>query len=41
MVSGRGMALAQRQADEIAGYTRSDEATFRQLEDDQDQQLLY
>jgi tungstate transport system substrate-binding protein len=32
IVSGRGMALALRHADEIDGYTLSDEATFRQLQ---------
>jgi tungstate transport system substrate-binding protein len=32
IVSGRGMALALRHADEINGYTLSDDATFRQLE---------
>ena len=32
VVSGRGMALALRHADEINGYTLSDEATFRQLQ---------
>ena len=32
IVSGRGMALALRHADEINGYTLSDEATFRQLQ---------
>ena len=31
IVSGRGMALALRHADEINGYTLSDDATFRQL----------
>jgi tungstate transport system substrate-binding protein len=41
MVSGRGMALALRHADELAGYTLSDEATFRQFEGDLDLQLLY
>ena len=32
IVSGRGMALALRHADEINGYALSDEATFRQLQ---------
>lgn len=32
IVSGRGMAQALRHADEINGYTLSDEATFRQLQ---------
>ena len=32
IVSGRGMALALRHADEINGYTLSDEATFGQLQ---------
>lgn len=32
IVSGRGMALALRHADEINGYTLSDDATFRQLQ---------
>ena len=32
IVSGRGMALALRHADEINGYTLSDEATYRQLQ---------
>jgi tungstate transport system substrate-binding protein len=31
IVSGRGMALALRHADEVSGYTLSDEATFLQL----------
>ena len=32
IVSGRSMALALRHADEINGYTLSDDATFRQLQ---------
>jgi len=32
IVSGRGMAQALRHADEINGYTLSDDATFRQLQ---------
>lgn len=32
-VSGQGMAVTLRQADEQQGYTLSDEATFWQLED--------
>lgn len=32
IVSGRGMALALRHADEINAYTLSDDATFRQLQ---------
>jgi tungstate transport system substrate-binding protein len=31
IISGRGMALALRHADEVNGYTLSDEATFHQL----------
>lgn len=31
IVSGRGMSLALRHADEVNGYTLSDEATFEQL----------
>lgn len=31
IISGRGMALALRHADELGGYTLSDEATFLQL----------
>lgn len=33
IISGRGMALALRHADELAAYTLSDEATFLQLKD--------
>jgi tungstate transport system substrate-binding protein len=32
IVSGRGMSLALRHADEVRGYTLSDEATYRQME---------
>jgi tungstate transport system substrate-binding protein len=32
IVSGRGMAQALRHADEVDGYTLSDDATFRQLQ---------
>ena len=32
IVSGRGMAQALRHADEVNGYTLSDDATFRQLQ---------
>ncbi len=41
VVSGRGMALALRHADEIRGYTLSDEATFWQLGPDLDLIILY
>jgi tungstate transport system substrate-binding protein len=32
IVSGRGMALALRHANDVSGYTLSDEATYRQFE---------
>jgi len=41
IVSGRGMALALRHADEVRGYTLSDEATYRQFEAGLEVQLLY
>jgi tungstate transport system substrate-binding protein len=41
IVSGRGMALALRHADEVQGYTLTDEATFRQLAPGLDLELLY
>ncbi len=41
IVSGRGMALALRHANEIPAYTLSDEATYRQFERELDLQLLY
>lgn len=41
IISGRGMALALRHADEISGYTLSDEATFLQLGSGLDLEILY
>ena len=41
IVSGRGMALALRHADELQGYTLSDEATFRQLEPELELEMVY
>jgi tungstate transport system substrate-binding protein len=41
LVSGRGMALALRHADERRAYTLSDEATFRQLQSGIDLAVLY
>lgn len=41
IVSGRGMALALRHADEVNGYTLSDEATFRQFEGEIELTLLF
>ena len=41
IVSGRGMAMALRHADELQGYTLSDEATFLQLATGVDLELLY
>lgn len=41
VVSGRGMALALRHADELSAYTLSDEATFRQLERGLDLTILF
>jgi tungstate transport system substrate-binding protein len=41
IVSGRGMALALRHADEVRGYTLSDEATFLQLQPQIDLSALY
>jgi tungstate transport system substrate-binding protein len=32
LISGRGMALALRHANEVSGYTLCDEGTFRQFE---------
>jgi tungstate transport system substrate-binding protein len=41
LVSGRGMALALRHADEIQGYTLSDEATFSHLQPQLDLVIRY
>jgi tungstate transport system substrate-binding protein len=41
VISGRGMALALRHADELRAYTLSDEATFRQLGRQIELVLLY
>ncbi|HUE89239.1 MAG TPA: substrate-binding domain-containing protein [Vicinamibacterales bacterium] len=41
IVSGRGMSLALRHADELRGYTLSDEATYRQFERELELELLY
>jgi len=41
LVSGRGMAQALRHADEMRGYTLSDDATYRQLERSLDLRVLY
>ncbi len=41
IVSGRGMALALRHADEVRGYTLSDEATYRQFERELELQLIF
>jgi tungstate transport system substrate-binding protein len=41
IVSGRGMALALRHANELSGYTLSDEATFRQFEHELELHLLF
>ena len=41
IVSGRGMALALRHANELSAYTLSDEATFRQFERELELQLLF
>ena len=41
ITSGRGMAMALRHADELRGYTLSDEATFRQLAPQIDLEILY
>ena len=41
IVSGRGMALALRHANELSGYTLSDEATYRQFERELELQLLF
>jgi tungstate transport system substrate-binding protein len=39
--SGRGMSLALRHADELQGYTLSDEATFLQLAPELDLEILF
>jgi tungstate transport system substrate-binding protein len=41
IVSGRGMALALRHADQLRSYTLSDEATYRQFEGALELQVLY
>jgi tungstate transport system substrate-binding protein len=41
ITSGRGMALALRHADEVNGYTLSDEATFMQLAPELELEMLY
>jgi tungstate transport system substrate-binding protein len=41
IVSGRGMALALRHAHDVAGYTLSDEATYRQFESTLELGLLH
>ena len=41
VVSGRGMAMALRHADEVVGYTLSDEATFWQLQPSLDLTILF
>ena len=41
IVSGRGMALALRHADEVQGYTLSDEATYRQFEGELELTIVY
>jgi tungstate transport system substrate-binding protein len=41
IVSGRGMALALRHADQARGYTLSDEATYRQFERELELRLLF
>jgi tungstate transport system substrate-binding protein len=41
VISGRGMALALRHADELQAYTLSDEATFWQLDPELDLEVLY
>lgn len=41
IVSGRGMALALRHADEVQGYTLSDDATFLQLAPSLELDVLY
>jgi tungstate transport system substrate-binding protein len=41
IVSGRGMALALRHANELSGYTLSDEATYQQFERELELQLLF
>ena len=41
VTSGRGMALVLRHADELQGYTLSDEATFLQLAPEVELEILY
>jgi tungstate transport system substrate-binding protein len=41
IVSGRGMALALRHADQVRGYTLSDEATYRQFARELELHLLH
>lgn len=41
LISGRGMALALRHADQVRGYTLSDEATYSQFERELELQRLY
>ena len=41
VTSGRGMAVALRHADEVQGYTLTDEATFMQLAPELDLAVLY
>lgn len=41
VISGRGMAQALRHADELQGYTLSDEATFRQVAPALELELLF
>lgn len=41
ITSGRGMAMALRHADELEGYTLSDEATFRQLAPQIELEILF
>jgi tungstate transport system substrate-binding protein len=41
VTSGRGMALALRHADQLQGYTLSDEATYLQLSGEVELEILY